>query len=565
MLHSQRPHTSRARLPILGALVALLLAACAGAATPTPEPTIAPAPTPTADPLQALEGHIYVIEVDDALYGIEEIHAETAAEGIIVLSEMRFAGSDKIERRTAVLSGALNPSQYTIERVQGGARSYWLGVREESGLACLSSNLDWYGPVFHPELSPSPDVMLEGAPSALPYVLMAVRFAGLGLDPTESVLRLQAMDMLADLPAAQPLDLAGAPEQESAVIGTIALQGSAPDQEPQFTLWYEPSRRILYNVTIPAARWDIWAVRHRPELTGTHRVTIRRVREAPELPALPTPPTQARHPISIPADDDVQLAGTLVLPQGQGPFPCIVLLSVASSQTRWEPGNTLAERGWAAMSYDPRGLGQSEGRHAPGELETLADDARAVAAWLAQDDRIDAGAIYLVGIAEGAYVAATLMATSPNLYAGAILAPFAPQAGLQELARCQIDETLSSYYGWDQSARERYLNASLGSWQEWLLEGEPEVALLGRRLSLRGLRQWSQVNMETLWSGLQVPILYTHLADSPWVCADDPPELDAPNVSVTSIRGNLLAQPSPLPDEVADAWTDWANSIRSAP
>ncbi|MGC9359616.1 MAG: alpha/beta hydrolase family protein [Anaerolineae bacterium] len=565
MLHSRCSRTLSARLPLLGALATLLLAGCAGAATLTPEPTIAPAPTPTADPIQALEGHVYVIEADDALYGIEEIHAETSAEGLIVLSEIQFAGSDEIERRTAVLSGALNPSQYTIERVRAGARSYWLGVREESGLACLSSNPDWYGPVFHPELAPSPDVMLEGAPSALPYVLMALRFAGLGLDPTESVLRLQTMDMLEDLPAARPLDLTGAPEQESAVIGTIALQGSYSDQEPRFTLWYEPNRRVLYNVSIPATRWDIWAVRHRPELAGMHRVTIRRVREAPELPSAPTPPGPARQEVNIPTNDDAQLAGTLVLPQGSGPFPCVVLLSVASSQTRWEPGNALAERGWAALSYDPRGLGQSEGRQAPGELETLAADAQAVTAWLAEDDRIASDAIYLVGVAEGAYVATTLMATNADPYAGAILAPYAPEASLQDLARCQIAGALSSYHGWDQSAQERYLNASLGNWQAWLLEGESEIALLGRRISLRGLRQWSQLSIESLWSGTEVPILYMHLVDSPWVCADSLPELDMPNVTVTFVQANLLAQPSPLPEEVADVWIDWASAIRSAP
>jgi dienelactone hydrolase len=565
MLQSRRLHRLSGRLTVLAALAGLLLAGCAGAATPTPEPTIAPAPTPTVDALQALEGHIYVIEVDDALYGVEEIHAEISAEGLVVLSEIRYAGSDAIERRTAVLSGALNPSQYTIERIQGGVRSYWLGVRDESGLACLSSNLDWYGPVFHPELSPSPEVMLEGAPSALPYVLMALRFAELDLDPTESTLRLHAMDILEDLPAAQPLDLAGAPEQESAVIGTIALQGNLPDQEPRFTLWYEPSRRVLYNVTIPAARWDIWAIRHRPELAGTHRVTVRRVREAPDLSSAPTPPNAAGQEVAIPTDDDAQLAGTLVLPQGSGPFPCVVLLSATSSQPRWEPGNALADRGWAALSYDPRGLGQSEGRHAPGELETLAADARAAAAWLTQDGRIASDAIYLVGVGEGAYVAATLMATSATPFAGAILAPYAPEAGLQELARCHIAGALSPYHGWDQSARERYLNASLGNWQAWLLEGEPEVALLGRRLSLRGLRQWSQVRIEPLWLETDVPMLYMHLADSPWVCADTPPELDAVNVTVTSVQAELLAQPSPLPEAIADEWIDWATTVRSSP
>jgi len=565
MLQKRRSHAFFACLPLPGVLVTLLLAGCAGAATPIPEPTVAPAPTPTADLLQALDGHTYVIHVDDTLYGIEEIHAEVTNQGVVVLSEIRYAGSTAVERRTTLLSRALNPSQYTIERVDAGGRSYWLGVREEDGLACLSSNLDWYGPVFYPELTPPPDVMLEGAPSALPYALMALRFAVLGLDPVAAVLRLQAMDILQDLPESQSLDLAGAPEQESAVIGTVALQGTHPDQEPRFTLWYEPNRRVLYNVTIPGARWDIWAVRQRPELAGTHRVTISRVREAPELPPTPAPPATRRQEVSIPTDRGAKLAGTLVLPEGPGPFPCVVLLSVGGAEARWEPGVALAERDWAALSYDPQGLGQSEGRHSPGELETLAADARTVGAWLSQDDRIVADAIYVAGAGEGAYVAATLIATNPEPYAGAIVAPYASDGGLQELARCQVEGALSTYYGWDRAAQERYLTASLGNWQAWLLEDESEVALLGRRLSLRGLRQWSHADIGSQLAATELPILYLHMADSPWVCTDEPPDLNSHTVTVASVRANLLAQPSPLPQEVADMCIDWANAIRGTP
>lgn len=545
-------------------LAAAFLGGCTGAPTPTPQPTIMPAPTPTPALLQALDGHIYLIQVDGALYGVEEIHAEITDQGLVVLSEIQRAGIPDIERRTAVLSTALNPLQYTVERVVARGRSYWLAVRSEDGLACLSSNLDWYGPVFHPQLSPPPDVMLEGAPTALPYVLMALRFANLGLDPLEAVLRLQTMDVLQDLPESQPLDLAGAPEEESAIIGTVALRGSHPEDEPLFTLWFEPTHRVLYNVTIPSVRWDIWATRQHPELAGEHDVTIRRVRQTPELPPTPTLPGTRRQEVMIPISDGHELAGTLILPAGQGPFPCVVLPPVGGSHTRWEPGDALAERGWAALSYDPRGLGQSGGRHAPGELATLAKDARAVGAWAAADGRIAEDAVYIAGVGEGAYVAATLLADEPQPYAGAIVAPYTPTGNLAEIARCQVTRALAPYHGWDRASQDRYLTASLGNWQAWLLEGESEIALLGRRLPLRGLQQWSQADMGLLLAAAQRPLLYVHLQGSPWICPDDPLTLSSPVATVTAMAVDLLSQPSPLPEEVADAWVDWANKVRNA-
>lgn len=541
--------------------MSLLLAGCSSAVTPTLEPTVAPAPTLTPSPLQALDGHTYLIEMDGETYGVESIHAEMSEQGLVVLSEIERAGVPGIERRTVVLSTALNPLQYTIERVAKGGRSYWLAVREEQEVSCLASILGWYGPVFHERLGPSPDVMLEGVPSALPYVLMALRFASLDLDPQEVVLRLQAMDILQDLPESRLLDLAGAPEAESAIIGTVALQGSF-GEEPAFTLWFDPHQRVLYNVSIVAARGDLWAAREQPHLGEPHEVTIRRVRQAPELPTVAPAEPVLREEVSIPTGDGELLAGSIVLPPGQGPFPCLVLTS-GGAHIRWEPGSALADLGYAVLSYDARGLGESSGREIPGELAGLAEDARAVGAWAASDGRIAADAVYLAGIGEGAYVAAVALSGPQSAYAGAIVAPYAASGGLAELAQCQATQTLAGYYGWDRAATNRYLAASLGNWQAWLLEGEPEVSLLGRRLSLRGLRHWSQIDMAALLALTQQPLLYVHMTGSPWICQDEPPKL--PGVTVLVTDADLLSQPSPLPQEVARAWADWAETIRNAP
>ncbi len=548
-------------LAAAGLLGALLVSGCATAVTPTPEPTAPPPATATPSPLNALDGHTYLIQIDEQLYGVETIHAEMSEQGLVVLSEIQRVGMPGVERRTVVLSAALNPLQYTIERVGQGGRSYWLAMRTEQGASCLASILDWYGPVVHTGLSPSPEIMLETTPSALPYVLMALRFAALELDPQEAVLRLQAMDILNDLPESRPLDLAGAPEAESAVIGTEALQGSFGEQEA-FTLWFDPNQRILYNVAIPATRWDLWAARERPELGEPQAVTIRRVRQVPDEAAATSASANApSEAVAIPADDGETLAGSLMLPAGQGPFPCIVV-TLGGAHDRWQTGDALAGLGYATLCYDPRGLGESDGQPAPGELLTLAQDAQAVGAWAARDARIVPNAIFVAGVGEGAYVAAWALADDDTPFAGGIVAPYSPSAGLVELARCQATQALASYHGWDRAATDRYLDASLGNWQAWLLEGEPEVSILGRRVSLRAVRQWSQTDMSELLSAKR-PLLYQQVTGSLWVCDDSPPDL--PTLAVATTDLDLFTSPSPLPTEIATAWANWAEAVRSTP
>jgi alpha-beta hydrolase superfamily lysophospholipase len=116
-----------------------------------------------------------------------------------------------------------------------------------------------------------------------------------------------------------------------------------------------------------------------------------------------------------------QLAGTVLLPDGAGPWPAALL--VAGSGPTDRDGNNpllpapidnmrrlaqaLAARGIASLRYDKRGVGASV---YPGlseealRFEHLVDDAVALADWLAREQGI--GRVSLVGHSEGALIAA---------------------------------------------------------------------------------------------------------------------------------------------------------------
>jgi alpha-beta hydrolase superfamily lysophospholipase len=76
------------------------------------------------------------------------------------------------------------------------------------------------------------------------------------------------------------------------------------------------------------------------------------------------------------------LAGTLYLPKGTGPFPAVVYVHSSGETTRWNwhvPWvRTMVGAGIGFMSYDKRGVGESEGACCPGDeshFNLLAADA----------------------------------------------------------------------------------------------------------------------------------------------------------------------------------------------
>ena len=136
----------------------------------------------------------------------------------------------------------------------------------------------------------------------------------------------------------------------------------------------------------------------------------------------------------------VELAGTLTLPPGDGPHPAIVLMSGSGGQDRDSafPGVTglkpfaliaeaLTEAGVAVLRYDDRGIGRSTGVHADAVLQDFASDGRAALDFLATRDDIDAGRMGLLGHSEGGAYASIIGASDPRVaFIVALAAPAIP-------------------------------------------------------------------------------------------------------------------------------------------
>jgi len=105
---------------------------------------------------------------------------------------------------------------------------------------------------------------------------------------------------------------------------------------------------------------------------------------------------------------DIQLAGVLVTPDTPGPHPAIVLLHGSGSQryNKWYyriHTNTFVRQGFAVLSYDQRGSGNSDGELRVTGFSDLVKDGIALVEYLHGRSDIDTDQIGLYGISQSGW------------------------------------------------------------------------------------------------------------------------------------------------------------------
>ena len=143
----------------------------------------------------------------------------------------------------------------------------------------------------------------------------------------------------------------------------------------------------------------------------------------------------------------ITLCGSLVIPDGAGPFPVAVLITGSGQQDRDEStlghkpflvlADWLARRGIATLRYDDRGVGESGGNPVGATSADFAEDALSAVVLLADDERFSA--IGLIGHSEGALIAPMVAAQADVAFTVLLAGPGAP--GFEVLAR-QIEDLM---------------------------------------------------------------------------------------------------------------------------
>ena len=141
------------------------------------------------------------------------------------------------------------------------------------------------------------------------------------------------------------------------------------------------------------------------------------------------------------------LTGTLTLPEGDGSFPALVLVSGSGQQNRdeelmnhrpfWVIADYLTRNGIAVLRYDDRGVGGSEGEVLNATSMDFSYDAEAAFDFLRSQKHIDASRVGILGHSEGGIINFMVSARRPEV---AFLVSLAGSAvdGIQLLKAQQV-------------------------------------------------------------------------------------------------------------------------------
>lgn len=144
----------------------------------------------------------------------------------------------------------------------------------------------------------------------------------------------------------------------------------------------------------------------------------------PQTPKPPFPYSQEEVTFTNP-DDETTLAGTLIIPEGDGPFPAVVFITGSGPQDRDETifshkpffvlADYLARHGIASLRYDDRGVGGSEGSTMQSTAFDTAGDVMSAIELMQARPKIHADKIGLIGHSEGGIVAPIVAADNPSV------------------------------------------------------------------------------------------------------------------------------------------------------
>lgn len=239
------------------------------------------------------------------------------------------------------------------------------------------------------------------------------------------------------------------------------------------------------------------------------------------------------------------LSGTLTLPEGEGPFPWVLLVGSWLPRDRdggWDrrrhpgwfapedlgPGllarlaHGLADAGVASLRYDPRGCGESDGDWEATDFFTRIDDARDAIGAMRSRPELDLRRSAIVGHGEGAGIALSVAIGDPAIGAVALVGGSARslrdvlRRGVGERSRTGRDRQHPIVAELDRVAEELLERAARREPETTLtVEGEPVV------LRLAALEQGIHTPPLALATMLHRPVVLAHGADDAWSHPDE--------------------------------------------
>ena len=197
---------------------------------------------------------------------------------------------------------------------------------------------------------------------------------------------------------------------------------------------------LRFSILLAGATWEMKVAEDGRSATGVlkqnggeFKTTMKRLAPGQTVAKELVRPQEPKPPLPYTVTDvkfenvaaKVKLAGTLTTPKGDGPFPCVVLVSGSGPQDRDEGllghrpflvvADHLTRHGIAVLRYDDRGVAKSTGKFSKATSDDFADDALSAVAYLKTRPEIDAKRIGIAGHSEGGLIAPICAAKSKDV------------------------------------------------------------------------------------------------------------------------------------------------------
>lgn len=166
--------------------------------------------------------------------------------------------------------------------------------------------------------------------------------------------------------------------------------------------------------------------------------------------------------------DSLTLAGTLTLPDENGSFPAVILISGSGPQNRNEEvfghrpflvlADYLTRQGIAVLRYDDRGTAESTGNFGTATSQDFANDVLSAIDYLRSRDEIDHEEIGLIGHSEGGLIAPIVVNRSDDVDFLILLAGTGVKG--KEISRMQ-GRTLLDVEVSDKDAYDRFIDETI--------------------------------------------------------------------------------------------------------
>lgn len=225
---------------------------------------------------------------------------------------------------------------------------------------------------------------------------------------------------------------------------SIPLQGLKDAGLRDVTYTKDAIRFALQPAGAPvAAQFDL--KREGDNATGTFKqpgqeiaITMERLPEGasadvgPRRPQTPKPPfPYSSQEVVVHGWDGAAIAGALVTPPGDGPFPAVLLLNGSGAQDRDETifghhpflviADALARAGVASLRLDDRGVGKSAGDLSKQTIDNEVDDSLQALEFLRHAPGIDGSHVGILGHSEGGMIGPMTAAKAPDAVAFLVL------------------------------------------------------------------------------------------------------------------------------------------------